>query len=193
MTRYRADHGDWSDPDWKRSEAERDPRGRGSRIVLPPWALLATIVGILIVLCVMLGLLIQSCRGAGGRATPTPTLAPTRTPVPTLTPTPMLPPTAIPPTDTPVPPTETPTEEPSATEIGPGATVQVRGVGAAGLSIRAQPTTGSARVGIAREGSLLTVIGGPREAGGYVWWQVRTADGTEGWVVANWLVLQTGQ
>jgi hypothetical protein len=193
MSRYRADHADWSDPDWEVSHTERTPRGRGPRIVLPPWALLATVIGILIILCVVLGLLIQSCRGAGGRATPTATLAPTRTPVPTLTPTRVLPPTVPPLPDTPVPPTATPTEEPSLTEIAPGASVRVQGVGAAGLSIRAQPSTSSARQGIAPEGSVLTVIGGPREAGGYVWWQVRTATGTEGWVAANWLVLQTGQ
>jgi hypothetical protein len=34
-------------------------------------------------------------------------------------------------------------------------------------------------------GGTLEVIGGPQDADGYVWWQLRTADGQEGWSAAG--------
>jgi hypothetical protein len=34
-------------------------------------------------------------------------------------------------------------------------------------------------------GATLEVIGGPRDADGYVWWQLRLADGREGWSAAG--------
>jgi hypothetical protein len=44
---------------------------------------------------------------------------------------------------------------------------------------------------MAREGTVLTVLEGPTDADGYVWWKVRTPDGDEGWGADNWLVLKT--
>jgi hypothetical protein len=61
----------------------------------------------------------------------------------------------------------------------------------AGLNLREQPTTYARIVDNAPEDTVLTVLEGPREADGYVWWKVRTPDGGEGWGAENWLVLQT--
>jgi WD40 repeat protein len=41
------------------------------------------------------------------------------------------------------------------------------------------------------EGAVVTVLEGPREAGGNIWWRVQTAGGTEGWVVAEADDIQT--
>jgi hypothetical protein len=37
---------------------------------------------------------------------------------------------------------------------------------------------------------VLTVVEGPEEADGYVWWKLRTPGGEEGWGAARWLALQ---
>src|SRR5690606_2521439 len=37
-------------------------------------------------------------------------------------------------------------------------------------------------------GTTGSVIGGPSNASGYTWWQVRTSSGQQGWVVSNWIV-----
>jgi hypothetical protein len=53
--------------------------------------------------------------------------------------------------------------------------------------MRAGPGTDNARLGIANDGDWLEVIGGPEEGGDFTWWFVRTADGTEAWVVEDFL------
>jgi len=40
---------------------------------------------------------------------------------------------------------------------------------------------------------VLVVLDGPTEADGYVWWNLRSPEGKEGWGAANWLVLKIGQ
>ena len=195
MTQYDAGPGDWSDRPWEDPDKKaQEPQARRQRVKLPPWVLLAILVGIIILLCVGLVLIIQAIRGGGdeeGTATPLPTntvqVAPTNTrSLFTATP-------EVTPTNTVVLPIETPLSTASPTEIGPGALVVVQGTSGAGLNLRAEPTTQAQVVANAREGTVLTVLEGPQEAGNHTWWKLRTPDGKEGWGAADWLVLQTEQ
>jgi hypothetical protein len=193
MTQYDAGPGDWSDRPWDDPEKKPKPQARRRRVILPPWALLAILVALVILVCASLVLIIRAIRGGGEEELPTP--LPTVTaaaPAPaTATVTLLTPTSAITPTNTVVLPIESqePTQPP--TEIGPGALVIVEGTVGAGLNLREQPTTYARVVGNAPEGTVLTVLEGPRDADGYVWWRLRAPDGAEGWGAANWLVLKT--
>lgn len=191
MTQYDAGPGDRSDRPWEDPERKVRPQARRRRVTLPPWALLAIFIAIVILLCVGLVLIVRAIRGGGddGTATPNPTftaeVAPSAT-VSLLTPT-----SAITPTGTVVLTVSTPPVTAAPTEIGPGALVVVTGTGGAGLKLRALATTSADVLGVAREGTVLTVLEGPVEADDFRWWKVRAPDGTEGWGAANWLVLKT--
>lgn len=56
------------------------------------------------------------------------------------------------------------------------------------MNFRSAPGTGASIIGTLNEGSTGQVIGGPRDANGYKWWQLRTSGGTVGWAATNWLV-----
>jgi hypothetical protein len=84
----------------------------------------------------------------------------------------------------------------SATEESPAATAPppdqisvggyVRVSALSGLSFRQSPSTGAALIQVLGNGAVLEVIGGPREADGYTWWQLRTTeDNREGWSAAG--------
>lgn len=81
-------------------------------------------------------------------------------------------------------PLPTPTPIPAAARfltIGHPATVNTdRGEN---LRIRWQPSTASDIIVSVPDGTIVTLIGGPVEAEGFRWWNVRTEDGTEGWAV----------
>ncbi len=49
------------------------------------------------------------------------------------------------------------------------------------INLRDQPATTSTRIGILYAGDVVDVIGGPTNAGGYRWWQIRTAENVTGW------------
>jgi hypothetical protein len=57
-----------------------------------------------------------------------------------------------------------------------------------GVSLRGGPSTDNIRLSLVPEGEFLVVIGGPEEGSGFIWWQVRQEDGTEGWVAGDFLV-----
>jgi hypothetical protein len=189
MTEYDAGPGDLSDRPWEAPDKKREPHARRRRVTLPPWALLAILVAIIIALCVGLVLVVRAIRGEGDE---TPTPAPTATRAATQT--------AAPPTPTATEDADATatvtlpigTSEPTAppTEIGPGAQVVVRGTQGQGLNLRAQPSTSARVIANAREGTVLTVVEGPEEADGYTWWKLRTPGGDEGWGAEEWLVLQ---
>ena len=190
MTQFDAGPGDWSDRPWEDPEKEDKPQAKRRGVALPPWALLAILAAIVIVLCVSLVLIIRAIGGGGDDETPMP--ADTEAtqvvlPTPTWTLVPII-------VDSPTPTVTLPEEGTVVptpfTEIAVGATVLIQGTGGGGLNLREQPSTYSARVGSAKEGSELTVLEGPTDADGYTWWKVKTPDGTEGWGAGNWLVLK---
>ena len=191
MTQYDAGPGDWSDRPWEDPDKKPKPQARRRRVILPPWALLAILVALVILVCASLVLIIRAIRGGGDEELPTPrptvtAAAPATATVALLTPT-----SAIAPTNTVVLPIETPEPTSPPTEIGPGTLVIVQGTVGAGLNLREQPTTYGKVVGNAPEDTVLTVLEGPKDSDGYVWWRLRAPDGVEGWGAANWLVLKT--
>jgi cytoskeletal protein RodZ len=190
MTDYDAGPGDRSDRSWEDPERKQRPQARRRRVTLPPWALLAIFIGIVILLCIGLVLIINAIRGDDEETgTPSPTVtsevAPSAT-VSLLTPTAAITPTATVVLTVGTPPATTP-----PTEIRPGALVVVTGTQGAGLRLRGEATTSAGVVTTVKEGTVLTVLDGPSEGDGYTWWQVRTPDGEEGWGAADWLVLKT--
>jgi hypothetical protein len=103
-------------------------------------------------------------------AVPSPTrAAPTPTPIPTLT----------------IAPTPVPGEAPPELIIGFYA--QVVNTDGIGVSVRGGPSTDNIRLLLAPEGTVALVIGGPEEGSGFIWWQLRLDDGTEGWVASDFL------
>lgn len=105
----------------------------------------------------------------GSAATATPPL-PTATNVPTLTP-PATPDLSI---------------APEAITVGYYAAVA--NTDNVGVSLRGGPSTDNIRLSLIAEGTPILIIGGPEEGNGLIWWQVRTDDGTEGWVAGEFLV-----
>lgn len=74
---------------------------------------------------------------------------------------------------------------PGVLAIGVSATVVDTEVG---LNLRADPVVAADNIlALVPDGTVLEVIDGPEEAEGYVWWRLRTADGTEGWGVEEFL------
>jgi len=84
--------------------------------------------------------------------------APTATPIPTITPTPL-----------PV--------------LAVGGTAYVQTTGGDVLNVRNSPSRQGERIAGFSNGTQVSVIDGPQEADGLVWWKVRSEDGIEGWVV----------
>jgi hypothetical protein len=56
-----------------------------------------------------------------------------------------------------------------------------------GVNLRADATTASDVVTVLSQGQRVSIVDGPREAEGYEWWNVALADGTSGWVAAEFL------
>ncbi len=191
MTQYDAGPGDWSDREWEAPDRKREPHAKRPRVVLPPWALLAIFIGAVVILCVGIALVVRAIRGGGEIETPTPVAAavlpatatvalPVSTELSDIEPTPTVDLQAV-----------EGTEEGAPTEIQAGAVVVVKGTKGAGLRVRAQPNTGAKTVVTVKDGKELTVLEGPQEAGGYLWWRVETSGGKKGWAAADWLELKT--
>ncbi len=73
-----------------------------------------------------------------------------------------------------------------------GEYAKVFGTDGLGLSMRAGPGRNNARVGLAEENPdvVLELLSGPKEdenGEDYIWWYIRHPDGTEGWVVQDFL------
>lgn len=60
------------------------------------------------------------------------------------------------------------------------------------MNFRSGAGTGSSVIGTLTAGTTGTVIGGPTDASGYRWWNLRTTSGSAGWAAANWLVTTGG-
>jgi uncharacterized hydrophobic protein (TIGR00271 family) len=125
----------------------------------------------------------------------TPTLTPSPTSIPptstaTQTPAPTASPTSRP-TSTPTPsptqtatPTETATPEPTPAPI----LAEVGGTGGQGVWMYRQPGLKGGKITAWRDGTVLTIIGGPVEADGYVWIQVVDPKGRVGWIPDRYLI-----
>ncbi|MCA9890949.1 MAG: SH3 domain-containing protein [Anaerolineae bacterium] len=53
------------------------------------------------------------------------------------------------------------------------------------LNMRSGPGVDFSRLARLADGAQVIVLEGPVAADGFVWWRVRTVDGTEGWVVQS--------
>jgi len=85
----------------------------------------------------------------------------------------------------------TPTAEATVqTGLAIGSKAKVTGTGGSGLNMRAGAGTGHARVKTLADGTVVEIIGGPKDANSYTWWQVKDESGTTGWVVSKFLVSQ---
>ncbi|GIK40854.1 MAG: hypothetical protein BroJett011_46870 [Chloroflexota bacterium] len=122
------------------------------------------------------------------------TFEPTLTMIPTLTPTStsILTPTS---TLTPTPAltsTSTLTRTLGArSRLAPNVYARITGTDGYGASVRAGPGTNKARLTVALEDSRVLILKGPRKdenLGSYEWWFVRAENGTEGWVVQEYLI-----
>jgi hypothetical protein len=192
MTQYDAGPGDWSDREWEAPDKKQRPHATKPRFVLPPWALLASLIGIVILVGVGLVVIVRAMRDGGDQETgavpPTAVLeelAPTAT-VELIMPTDLDTGEA---TATVVIPTPE-TEAAGLAAIAQDAVVKVTGTGKAGLNLRNKATKSAGILGTMPEGTELTVVGGPKQADGLVWWKLRTADGKEGWGAADFLALK---
>jgi uncharacterized protein YgiM (DUF1202 family) len=58
-----------------------------------------------------------------------------------------------------------------------------------GLNRRDAPGTNSNVIDVIDIGTQVTLLEGPKPADGYNWWNIRTADNTEGWVAGEELIL----
>jgi hypothetical protein len=56
-----------------------------------------------------------------------------------------------------------------------------------GVNLRKDASTSADVVTVLSRGQVVSIVEGPREAEGYTWWNVALADGTTGWVVADFL------
>jgi uncharacterized protein YgiM (DUF1202 family)/predicted secreted protein len=124
------------------------------------------------------------------RVTPTPTRTPTpgaaATFTPTRTPTPGA--TATP-TRTPTPgasttPTRTPTRTPTAATIG-GLTVGGTAQVATRVNFRSAPSTSGTLIATLDVGTVVSIVGGPTTADGFVWYQVQVIGRGTGWLVGG--------
>jgi len=86
--------------------------------------------------------------------------------------------------------TATPSEPTAAGTFAEGDKVVVAGTEGAGLRIRMGAGTGYDRIKTVDEGTVLEIVGGPKDANNIAWYQVRDSSGTTGWAAAEYLKLQ---
>jgi hypothetical protein len=187
--------------DWQNQQTRRTRRPRrleevtSSEIGFPIiWVIVGVLSGLIIIGLVGLGV-VNIVRKQSITPTPSaiPGLAPTQsivasTPVqPAASPT--IPPVVtLEPTATPIPTQTPPPTPPTTLEVGGYA--KITGTEGAGVSVRAGPGTNNARLTVAAENSVIPVLDGPRADENqqeFVWWFVRAEDGTEGWVVQDFM------
>jgi hypothetical protein len=78
-----------------------------------------------------------------------------------------------------------PTAVPPPGGIGPGVDALVNTTEGDRLRLRAGPGLSYSVVRELTDETRVTILEGPQAADGYVWWRVRLADGTSGWVVES--------
>lgn len=177
---------------------ERPRRNRSNQEVWPKWMWVAVPVLVIFVVAGLWWAIFSPPSADEGSPTPTPTprvgaVQPTQTlgeESPEGKETVIA---TVPPLDTPTPtvrPTSTPEPEPTQAPIAVEDTVEVSGTGGSGLRMRAGAGQGHDVVKLLQEGAVLEVIGGPKEADGFTWWQVRDEVGESGWVASTYVSRQ---
>ncbi len=81
----------------------------------------------------------------------------------------------------------TATTSPGGGQLASGGSAVVANTGGTGVNMRDAPTTGGNVVDTLPDGTALTITGDSVDADGYTWWPVKTSDGTEGYIVAEYL------
>jgi hypothetical protein len=78
---------------------------------------------------------------------------------------------------------------PGGAPVTIGSLVQVAGTEGFGVAVRQGPATSYSYFFVAQDGDVFTVLDGPREADGYVWWEVSDPNDPDrsGWVVEDYL------
>ncbi len=79
---------------------------------------------------------------------------------------------------------------PPAPVLAIGSKAVVAATSMSGLNVRSGAGTGYPRVKTLPDGAVLEIIGGPKEAEGFTWYQVRDQTGTTGWAAANYMKAQ---
>ncbi len=82
---------------------------------------------------------------------------------------------------------------PSTSGLQIGGIAYVQKAGGKNLRLRSAPGLESTVLDGLPPGTKLTLLAGPQEKDGYPWWQIRTADGREGWVAGTELVTDENQ
>ncbi len=186
MARYQRPT-DPRDPRTEYQDTRKAAIGKDERQKVP-WlwfglGVLATVVGIVIA-AILLGVFL--IRQPLAVSVPTPTIIRLTAPA-GLNPTA----TALLASATPLPtftPPATPDLSTAPEAITVGYYAEVTNTEDIGVSLRGGPSTDNIRLSLVPEGEGLLVIGGPEEGSGFIWWQVRLEDGTEGWVAGDFLV-----
>jgi len=80
----------------------------------------------------------------------------------------------------------TPVSPSGDVKLAVGIVVRVVNTTGSGLRAHTEPGTDTPLTTLFRSGTRLTVVDGPRSAGGYVWWRVK-GDTGEGWCAADFL------
>jgi uncharacterized protein YgiM (DUF1202 family) len=76
------------------------------------------------------------------------------------------------------------TDNSGVTTLQNGDTAQVKDNN---VNVRADASTSAAVVTTLNDGDSVTVTGSSKDADGYTWWPVQTADGKTGWIVQDYL------
>ena len=91
--------------------------------------------------------------------------------------------------DTDIPAAESATAEATTEAADAAASSATASVTQSGVNVRSAAATGENVIGVANAGDTVTITGEPVEAEGYTWYPVTLADGTSGFIVADFLEL----
>lgn len=69
-----------------------------------------------------------------------------------------------------------------------GAPATVSGTGGSGVNMRNGSGTSFDIIRILGDDTVISLVEGPTDADGFTWWKARLDDGTEGWVVQDYLI-----
>lgn len=177
-------------------------RSRSSQEVWPKWMWVAAPVLVVFVVAGLWWAIFSPVGPALPTPAPTPTARviepPTKAPttLPTLNPaTPAATVALLPTLPKPTPTagaavTITVAANPVAPALAIGSKAVVAATGMSGLNVRSGAGTGFPKSKTLPDGAVLEIIGGPKEADGFTWYQVRDQAGATGWAAANYMKVQ---